>query len=309
MDPLARTGQPMDALQEGRVIAGHGRHCVVETADGARRLCRPRGKKLAAVVGDTVRWRGAQDEGVIEAIAPRRNLLYRQDAARSKSFAANLDQVLIVAAAQPRFSEGLLARALVACEAARIAPLIALNKMDLAEPFALAWARLAPYRAMGYTVLGLAAGVLPAGGESGGLAELQARLAGRVTLMLGPSGAGKSTLINRLVPGAQAQTGEISRALDAGRHTTTHTRWYWLDQARTAALIDTPGFQTFGLHHVGATRLAACMPDIGSHAGQCRFANCTHAHEPDCGVRTAVESGAIVAGRYAIYSRLLAEMG
>jgi len=313
MDQHARTGQPMDALQEGRVIAGHGRHCVVETADGARRICRPRGKKLTAVVGDAVHWRGAQDEGVIEAIAPRRNLLYRQDAARSKSFAANLDQVLIVTAAQPRFSEALLARALVACEAARIAPLIALNKMDLAEPFALAWARLAPYRAMGYTVLGLAAGVPPAESEGNppgdGLAALQARLAGRVTLMLGPSGAGKSTLINRLAPGAQAQTGEISRALDAGRHTTTHTRWYWLDQARTAALIDTPGFQTFGLHHVGAARLAACMPDIGEHAGQCRFANCTHAHEPGCGVRAAVESGAIAASRYAIYSRLLDEMG
>jgi ribosome biogenesis GTPase len=297
----------MDALQEGRVIASHGRHCVVETADGARRICHPRGKKLAAVVGDMVHWRSAQDEGVIEAIAPRRNLLYRQDEVRSKSFAANLDQVLIVVAAQPPFAEALLARALVACEAAGIAPLIALNKRDLAAPFALVWARLEPYRAMGYAMLRLAAGAPPDSADDD-LAALQAHLVGRVTLLLGPSGAGKSTLINRLVPGAAAQTGEISRALGAGRHTTTHTRWYWLDAARTAALIDTPGFQTFGLRHIGAAQLAACMPDIHSHAGQCRFANCTHTHEPDCGVRAAAHSGVIAASRYHIYGELLREV-
>jgi ribosome biogenesis GTPase len=301
----------MDGLQEGLVVAGHGRHCVVETADGARRICHPRGKKLSTVVGDAVRWRSAQDEGVIEAIAPRRNLLYRQDEVRSKSFAANLDQVLIVVAAQPQFPETLLARALVACEAAGIAPLIALNKMDLAEPFAQAWARLEPYRAMGYAVLRLAARVAAEQGACrphDDWAALQEHLAGRVTLMLGPSGAGKSTLINRLAPGAQAQTGEISRALGTGRHTTTHTRWYWLDQARASALIDTPGFQAFGLHHVDATRLAACMPDIRLHTGQCRFANCTHTHEPDCGVRAAVQAGAVLVNRYKIYSDLLSQM-
>jgi ribosome biogenesis GTPase len=211
-----------------------------------------------------------------------------------------------MAAAAPLFSEALLARALVACEAAGIAPLIALNKMDLTEPFALAWARLAPYRAMGYAVLGLAAGVPLAEGD---WPQLQARLAGRVTLMLGPSGAGKSTLINRLAPGADAQTGELSRALGTGRHTTTYTRWYWLDGARTAALIDTPGFQAFGLHHIGPTRLALCMPDIRGHAGQCRFANCTHTHEPGCGVRAALEAGDIAPNRYRIYGQLLDEMG
>jgi ribosome biogenesis GTPase len=159
---------------------------------------------------------------------------------------------------------------------------------------------------MGYALLPLAAGASAPGTEDG-LAALQARLAGRVTLMLGPSGAGKSTLVNRLAPGAAAQIGAISRALGAGRHTTTHTRWYWLDGARTAALIDTPGFQTFGLHHIGAARLVACMPDIRAHTGQCRFANCTHIHEPDCGVRAAVQTGAIAASRYQIYGELLEE--
>ena len=277
---------------------------MVESPDGARRICHPRGKKLDVVVGDAVRWQSTRDEGVIEAIEPRRNLLYRQDDVRSKSFAANLDQVLIVVAAEPVFSETLLARALVACEAARVVPLIVLNKADLEAPFAQAWARLAPYRAMGYALLPLAAGA-PSPMTEGDVTALHARLTGRVTLMLGPSGAGKSTLVNRMVPGAAAQTGAISRALGAGRHTTTHTRWYWLDGGRTAALIDTPGFQAFGLRHVSAAQLAACMPDIRAHTGQCRFANCTHTHEPDCGVRAAVQTGAIAASRYRIYDELL----
>jgi hypothetical protein len=123
---------------------------------GERVICHPRGKKLAVVVGDGVRWRPSHDEGTVEQITPRRNLLYRQDAVRTKSFAANLDQVLILVAAEPEFSEHQLARALIACEAEHIEPLIALNKADLAEPFARAWQRLAPYRAMGYAVLPLA---------------------------------------------------------------------------------------------------------------------------------------------------------
>ena len=153
-----RAPAPADArLREGLVVSAHGRHCVVETPAGERVICHPRGKKLAVVVGDRVRWLPSQDEGTIERIDERRNLLYRQDEVRTKSFAANLDQVLILVAAEPEFSEHQLARALIACEAEHIEPLIVLNKADLTEPFARAWARLAPYRAMGYTVLPLAA--------------------------------------------------------------------------------------------------------------------------------------------------------
>jgi len=127
------------ALQQGLVVAGHGRHCWVEDAHGVRRLCHPRGKKNQVVVGDRVLWQpapGQGQEGSIEEVLPRRNLLYRQDELRSKSFAANLDQVLILIAAEPVFSESQLARALIAAEAAQIRPLIVLNKSDLAEPFA-----------------------------------------------------------------------------------------------------------------------------------------------------------------------------
>ena len=142
-----------NAQQEGLVVATHGRHCVVETSDGQQRICHPRGKKSQAVVGDRVLWQGAApgqgEEGTIEKVLERRNLFYRQDEIRTKSFAANIDQVLILIAAEPVFSESQLARALIAAEAAHIQPLIALNKRDLTEPFARAWERLAPYRRMG----------------------------------------------------------------------------------------------------------------------------------------------------------------
>ena len=312
--PRQPPGPSADAqLRDGLVVGSHGRHCVLETPAGERVICHPRGKKLAVVVGDGVRWRPSHDEGTVEQITPRRNLLYRQDAVRTKSFAANLDQVLILVAAEPEFSEHQLARALIACEAAHIEPLIVLNKADLAEPFARAWQRLAPYRAMGYAVLPLAAKPRgPAPAQADTLAALGQRLHRRTTLILGPSGAGKSTLINRLIPGAAAQTGEISQALNSGKHTTTTTTWYWLDEARASALIDSPGFQEFGLHHIDPMQLAAYMPDIRPHVAECRFYNCTHLHEPGCGVTAQVQSSAgadgISASRYRIYSELFAEL-
>jgi ribosome biogenesis GTPase len=135
---------------------------------------------------------------------------------------------------------------------------------------------------------------------------------GRTTLVLGPSGAGKSTLINLLVPGAQAQTGEISQALNSGRHTTTTTTWYWLDDGHQTALIDSPGFQEFGLHHLNSTQLAACMPDLRAHVPGCKFYNCTHLHEPGCGVLAAVgqplEADGITANRHRIYADLFSEL-
>jgi len=296
-----------NALQPGLVVGSHGRHCVVETPDGRRLICHPRAKKSQAVVGDQVLWQGSHDEGTIERVQERRNLFYRRDEIRTKSFAANLDQVLILVAAEPEFSEHQLARALIAAEAERIQPLIALNKSDLVEPFERAWARLLPYQRMHYGVLPLS---LRLSGEVD-RAKLLALMQGRTTLVLGPSGAGKSTLINLLVPGAAAQTGEISRALQSGKHTTTTTTWYWVDADRSTALIDSPGFQEFGLHHIEPARLAACMPDLKAHLGDCRFYNCTHLHEPGCGVipnvGAAGEAG-ISPSRYRIYQDLFAEL-
>ena len=296
--------------QAGLVISSHGRHVLVETVEGDTVLCHARGKRMEAVVGDQVRWLPSHGDGVITQVLPRRNLLRRQDRARSKLFAANLDQVLVMLAAEPSFSEYLLARLLIACEAEAIPVHVLLNKSDLQAPFAAARERLAPYADMGYRVLPLAAGQADA---RAGLPEVKALLARRVTLIIGPSGVGKSTLVNRLVPQANARTAEISRALHSGRHTTTHTRWYWLDREHGSALIDTPGFQEFGLQHLEQAQLARYMPDLAAHMGHCRFANCTHMHEPGCDVRAAVDAAdagtpPVSAIRYQIYRDLWQEL-
>ncbi len=293
------------ALNAGLVVASHGRHFLVETPEGKRLICHPRGKKSAAVVGDRVLWQGSHDEGTIEKVEDRKNLFYRQDEIRTKSFAANLDQVLILIAAQPEFSESQLARALIAAEAAKITPIIALNKSDLVEPFERAWRRLMPYQRMHYGVLPLSLKLSSEVDRE----HLQKHLIGKTTLVLGPSGAGKSTLINLLVPGATVLTGEISQALNSGKHTTTSTTWYWVDAERTTALIDSPGFQEFGLNHIEPTQLAGCMPDLKSRMGNCKFYNCTHLHEPGCGVLAAVgvEDG-ITSSRHRIYNELFEEL-
>jgi ribosome biogenesis GTPase len=303
------------ALDLGLVVAAHGRHAMIETPEGRRVLCHLRGKGHGKggdlVVGDRVRWLPTGDGGVIEHIEPRRNLLFRQDEWRTKSFAANLDQLLILVAPEPVFSESQLTRALIAAAAAGIPAIIGLNKTDLPTA-ALARERLAPYRAMGTQVIELALKQ----DTARSLAVLGPLLAGRTTLVLGPSGMGKSTLINLLIPGALAQVGEISQALNTGRHTTTATSWYWLDPARLAAgdtgpraaLIDSPGFQEFGLRQIAPEQLATLMPDFAAALGHCRFHNCSHRHEPGCGVREAMERGEIGPTRQRIYAELFEEL-
>ena len=290
----------------GLVVATHGRHIVVENDDGTRLICHPRGKKSEAVVGDRVLWQltqEASDEGVIVAVQERRNLLYRQDEWRSKSFAANLDQLLMWIAVEPVFSEAQLTRALIAAESAGIPATIVLNKIDL--PGApTARERLAPYRAMGYPVVELSLKAETAAAQ----AQMAPLLSGKATLVLGPSGAGKSTLINTLLPTARAETQEISQALNSGKHTTTSSLWYWLDDTRTSAVIDSPGFQEFGMHHIPPTELARWMPDIARHMNDCRFHNCTHRQEPGCAVQAAVARGEVSPIRLSLYTALFDEL-
>jgi ribosome biogenesis GTPase len=201
------------------------------------------------------------------------------------------------------FSESQLARSLIAADHAGINVRIVLNKTDLPQA-AAARERLVPYAKMGIDVVELALKARPQEARE----RLQPVLAGATTLVLGPSGTGKSTLINLMVPAADAQVGEISQALGTGRHTTTTTTWYWLDEPRTAALIDSPGFQQFGLRQIEPQQLPLHMPDLRTHAGDCRFYNCTHQQEPGCGVRAAVERGDVAPSRHRIYQELLEEL-
>ena len=296
-------------LELGLVVGAHGRHVLIETPAGQRMIGHPRGKKSACVVGDRVRWQVAGDEAVIEALEPRRNLLMRQDEWRSKSFAANIDLLLLVLSGDPMFSESQLTRALIAAEDAGIRSVLLLNKTDLPSA-APARERLLPYLAMGIPVLETALTSQPEAAR----ALLGPVLSGLTTLVLGASGMGKSTLINLMLPLAEAQVGEISQALHAGRHTTTTTTWYWLDtvppgpEGQRAALLDSPGFQEFGLMHVTPQRLAELMPDIRVHLGNCRFYNCSHRHEPGCGVRAALERGEISPSRHRLYEGLWEEL-
>ncbi len=289
-----------DATVEGRVIASFGRRYTVEPEGGAPLDCVSRGKRLDAACGDLVRVTplGAA-EGVIESIVPRASLLYRSVAHKQKLIAANVNQVVLVTAPVPAIDTELLDRCLVAAESQGIGIVLVLNKTDLPEIDA-ARERLAPYRTLGYPLLELSA--------TNDVKPLAPLLAGRVSVLVGQSGMGKSTLLNGVLPDAQARTAEVSVALAAGRHTTTHTRWYKLDAARGGgAIVDSPGLQEFGLHHLEPADIAAAYVEFRPFLGQCRFSNCQHLHEPGCAVVDAVERGDIAYPRYASYDALMAE--
>jgi ribosome biogenesis GTPase len=287
------------------VVAAHGRHYVVAPDAGGPVLqCFPRGKKSEVAVGDRVRYTAqSADQGVITDILPRRNLLYRSDQYKSKLFAANLDQLMIVLATEPHFSEDLVGRAMVAADAHALDVLIILNKVDVTDALAHARARLLPYQALGYRVVETSAGSAP----EATVDLLASHLAGRSTLLLGQSGMGKSTLVNALVPGALAATREISAALHSGKHTTTFTRRYALPDG--GSLLDSPGFQEFGLHHLSEGDLERAFPEFRPLLGGCRFYNCRHLHEPGCPILEALDDGRIAQARHALYAQLIHEAG
>ena len=285
----------------GRVVSAHGRHYTIELTDGTQRTCFPKGKKTDAAVGDNVLVQlEGEEEGVIVKRLERRNLLYRSDDMRTKQFAANVDLLLIVVATTPAFSDDLVGRALVAARAAGIHCLIILNKADIQENLKTARERLKAFSAFDLPVIELSA--LNADQVN---ATLLPHLRDKTCLLLGQSGMGKSTLLNTLIPNAKAQTQAHSIALDAGKHTTTSTRLYDLPQG--GHLIDSPGFQNFGLYHLSNTEIEAGFAEFAPYTGQCRFYNCSHRHEPGCAILEAVKSGAIPPSRHALYVRLLAE--
>jgi len=288
---------------QGQIIAAFGRRYLVELADGELLACVPRGKKSEAACGDVVEIQrtaaasfdlkaGAQ--GVIDRIVERKTLLYRSVSFREKLIAANVTQIIIVVAAEPSFDDELLARCLVAAHDQQLSALIVLNKCDLAAQAEFARAQLAPYRAIGYNVLELSA--------LQDAAALLPYLQHHTSVLVGQSGMGKSTLINALLPDAQAATREISTALDSGKHTTTHARLYHL--SADSHLIDCPGVQAFGLHHLTFGDIEEGFAEFADYRGQCRFSNCRHSHEPGCALRMAAEQGKINARRLQLFQQI-----
>lgn len=280
---------------QGTVIAAHGRHYLVELPDGGALPCFPRGKKSDLACGDRVSLVRSNDtQGVIDAVLPRSTLLYRSNEFRQKLIAANVTQMIIVVATEPSFSEELVTRCIVAAESQAMRALIVLNKCDLTDRLAPAEAILTPFVRLGYPIVRLCA--------RADVDELRPLLAGQTSVLVGQSGMGKSTLVNALIPDANARTREISAALDSGKHTTTHATLYRIDN--DTALIDSPGLQEFGLHHLSTQELEHGFREFIPFLGTCRFRNCRHDREPGCAIRGAVETGDIDPGRYAVFRAL-----
>jgi ribosome biogenesis GTPase len=287
--------------EQGIVIAAHGRHYLVQAGE-EKLQCVTRGKKSDVATGDRVIWkRTSPNQGVIESIAERKTLLYRSDQYKSKLLAANVTQLFIVVATQPNFSDDLISRSLVAAEAGGIAAHIILNKVDVEELLPVARERLGLYARLGYPIHELSAKSMPEQTK----AMLHPLMRGQSSILIGQSGMGKSSLINLLVPDAELATREISAALDSGKHTTTFTRLF-LTEA-DSAIIDSPGFQEFGLYHLSEGMLERAFREFGPHLGHCKFYNCHHLTEPGCAVLGAMETGEIAPIRHALYQQLVHE--
>ena len=282
----------------GIIIAAHGRHYLADV-DGAKLQCVTRGKKTNVAVGDIVHLtRTSNDQAVIDRIEERKTLLYRSDQYKSKLLAANLTQLFIVVATEPGFADDLISRSLVAADAAGIAARIILNKTDVTASLERARERLLPYSSMGYPVDEVSARAEP----EHAVATLAPLLAGQSSILIGQSGMGKSSLINLLVPDADIAVREISAALDTGKHTTTFTRLYAIDNE--TSIIDSPGFQEFGLYQLSEGMLERAFPEFEPFLGKCKYYNCHHSNEPECAIRGAVSAGTIAPMRHALYLQL-----
>ncbi|MCL1886316.1 MAG: ribosome small subunit-dependent GTPase A [Betaproteobacteria bacterium] len=287
---------------KARIIAAHGRHYLADH-DGERIQTVTRGKKSNVAVGDhVVITITAKGQAVIESIEERQTLLFRSDQFKSKLLAANVTQLFIVVATEPGFSDDLVSRALVAAETAGINTHLILNKTDITEALPKTRERLQLYASLGYPIHEVSAIQEPEATRQ----TLIPLVEKQTTILIGQSGMGKSSIINILIPGVDIVTREISSALDSGKHTTTFTRMYQLDDNRSA-LIDSPGFQEFGLYHLGKEALEQAFREFRPYLGNCRFHNCKHLMEPGCAILTALKAGQISPMRHRLYAQLLHE--
>ena len=299
-----------DERRTGVVMRATGSWYEV-ACDGCRIRCRIRGRLRLrgvrstnpVVVGDSVECLSDENgDWTIVDIRPRRNYVIGRASNLSKEshiIAANLDRALLMVTLQaPPTPPEFVDRFLVTCEAYKVPVVILLSKADLQDPAAMAAFR-AVYEGAGYEVAEVSTR------DGRGLERVGELLAGRTTLLSGNSGVGKSTLVRAIDPSLDIRTGELSESHGKGRHTTTFSTMYPLSGG--GAVIDTPGIKGFGLLDIDRDELWHYFPEMLRTAPGCRFYNCTHTHEPGCAVREAVAEGAIDAGRYESYLKILDE--
>jgi ribosome biogenesis GTPase / thiamine phosphate phosphatase len=279
-----------------------GEQTIVCTLPGRFKQGR-RTVKNPVVVGDhIVARRLSASEGVIERIGPRRNELARQAAGGTglkQVLAANLDLVILaVALKEPPLNLPRLDRFLLAAEQSEITPVILVTKLDLGT-YEEAEAAIRPYREIGYHV------ILSSSKTGLGLEQFRSLLAGRISTIIGSSGVGKSSILNALQPGLQLKAAAVSASTGKGRHTTTVAELIPLDTG--GYLADTPGLRELAPWDLTAEELPLLFPEMRPYLDACRFAHCTHLHEPGCAVRRALEQGLIDPERYRTYVKIRTE--
>ena len=292
----------------GLVVKNTGSWYTVLTDDGQLLECKVKGNfRIKGIrstnpvaVGDRVTVNG---ENWIIDIDDRRNYIIRKSINLSKQshiIAANVDQaLLIVTVNYPQTSTTFIDRFLASAEAYRVPVILVFNKTDLLSPEEAHYQQMliTLYQTIGYECRAISA-------ETGeGVPELASLLPGKITLLSGNSGVGKSTLINRLVPGANLRTAEISDAHNAGQHTTTFSEMIPLEGG--GWVVDTPGIKGFGTFDMEPEELTSYFKEIFRFSQDCRFSNCTHTHEPGCAVLKALEDHYISQSRYQSYLSML----
>jgi len=295
-----------------RVMRAHGANAWVEVNAEAMVLAQLKGRSIEAITNDRVVLDRQTDPPQITEILERRNSLLRQEGHREKRLAANIDLALLILSGEPSFSPETTLRVMAGLVAQQIPFLLVVNKSDLDGPTQMALKSLSRIQPMPETAPEWP-WILANTKQVNGLDALHQEIelncpavssseSSSIALM-GESGMGKSSLLNLLVPDANAQTQAISEALSSGRHTTTSSQAYRMPQApgkRSLRLIDTPGFQRFGISHLDREDVASVFPEWSwlQQGGSCRFQDCAHLHEPGCVVQAAIKT-AVDAGQLA----------